>query len=851
MKKTEPDDVEPLPYTPSEEVREAQERRLQKVWAVPKGWRYLSAVNNETVGGWYTSAALCFLLFGGVLALLMRLQLAVPENDFLSAGTYDELFTMHGSVMMFLVAVPIFEAFSIMVLPEVLGSRELPFPRLSAYGFWCYLIGALFVCGSLFTDAAPRGGWFMYPPLTSETLEGYGPDVWLLGLSFIEIASIAAAVELLVGVLKVRPPGMRINLLPLYGWYLLVVAAMVLFAFPPLIAGDLLLEVARAFDWPFFDAARGGDPILWQHLFWIFGHPEVYIVFLPSIALVAMIVPTFAKTPMVGYGWVVLAALGTGFLSFGLWVHHMFTTGIPGISLGIFSAASEAIAIPTGVQIFCFIATMLAGKLEIRTPVLFILGGFSTFIIGGLTGVMVALVPFDLQAHDSYFVVGHLHSVLIGGTIFPIVGAIYYFMPLVNGKHLSERLGTVAFWLMFAGFNATFVPMHLTGLLGMPRRVFTYPTELGDTVAWLNLTSTIGAFVLAGGVAVFLFDLLRPKKNQPYAKRNPWGAGTLEWLPDIPEEVPWGVRSIPEIDSRYPLWDQPDFVKHVDEGRFYLADAEELERETLVTTPVDGKPIYCLRVGGPTFVTLIAAVFTGGFFILATFHLYVPAIVSAGLAIAAIVRWLWKGTGGIPAKDDKDVGLGLVLPTYVSGSKSVGWWGMLITMLADVTAFLSLVFGYFFYWTTNAEWPPPGAPDLGLLWPGVALALLLGAWLCTVAARSLNRADRGPLYHAALTVGALAAAGGAGAILWAPAAAGMDPTTHVYPAMVWMLAIWTALHAGLGVLMQLYCVARRAAGHMDATHGAEVVNVTLYWHFAAFTAFVTVAVTAGFPIAAG
>ena len=340
--------------------REAQAERLLKAWETPKGWRYWSAVNNSEVGVWYTATAFFFMLFAGVLALLMRIQLAVPENDFLAAETYNQAFTLHGTVMMFLFAVPLFEAFSIAILPEMLAARDLPFPRLSAYGFWCFLIGGVFVSGSILFDAAPQGGWFMYPPLTTDTAQsGIGADIWLLGLSFIEVASIAAAVELIVGVLKCRPPGMRINLIPLYAWYILVVAGMIVFAFPPLIAGDLLFEVERAFDWPFFDAERGGDPLLWQHLFWIFGHPEVYIIFLPAIALVAMIVPTFAQRPIFGYTWIVLAAVGTGFLSFGLWVHHMYTTGLPAISLGFFSAASEAVAIPTGVQIFAFIATLL------------------------------------------------------------------------------------------------------------------------------------------------------------------------------------------------------------------------------------------------------------------------------------------------------------------------------------------------------------------------------------------------------------------------------------------------------------------------------------------------------------
>ena len=415
------------------ELAHKQAERLSAVWDVPTGWRYWSSVNNSQVGLWYTLTSFAFFFFAGMLALLMRVQLAVPNNHFLTADQYNQVFTMHGTVMMFLFAVPIFEAISILLIPQMLGARDLPFPRLSAYSFWCYLIGGCFVCGSLLFNAAPRGGWFMYPPLTSSYQPGIGADIWLLGLSFIEISSLAAAVELIVGVLKCRPPGMRVNLIPLYAWYILVVAAMILFAFPPLIAGDILLELERAFDWPFFDESRGGDPLLWQHLFWIFGHPEVYIVFLPSIALVAMMVPTFARTPIVGYTWVVLSAVGTGFLSFGLWVHHMFTTGLPGISIGIFSAASLAVAIPTGVQLFCFLATLLVGRVQASLSTYFIFGGMATFILGGLTGVMVAVAPFDFQAHDTYFIVGHLHYVLVGGTIFPILAGIYYFYPCCHG----------------------------------------------------------------------------------------------------------------------------------------------------------------------------------------------------------------------------------------------------------------------------------------------------------------------------------------------------------------------------------------------------------------------------------
>ncbi|WP_438480210.1 cytochrome c oxidase subunit I [Oleiharenicola lentus] len=844
--KTTPDDPEPLAKAPPLAVRRAQEARLMTAWKPPTGWRYWSEVNNTRVGLWYTSTTFLFFLFGGLLALLIRIQLAVPENDFLSANAYNQIFTVHGSVMMFLFAIPIFEAIAVIFLPQMLGARDLPFPRLSAFGYWCYLLGGIFLCGSIFFNAAPQGGWFMYPPLTSNDYQpGIGADIWLLGFSFIEVAAIAAAVELIIGTLKCRPPGMRINMLPLYCWYVLVAAVMILFAFPPLIAGSLLLELERAFGWPFFNPKLGGDPVLWQHLFWLFGHPEVYIIFLPSVALIAMIVPTFAKTPIVGYGWIVLSAVGTGFLSFGLWVHHMFTTGLPGVSLGLFSAASEAVAIPTGVQLFCFIATLAAGRYTRSVPMLFSMGGLAIFVLGGLTGVMVALVPFDFQAHDTFFIVGHLHYVLMGGAIFPIVAGLYYFYPLIGGKKLSDRLGTIGFWIMFVGFNVAFMPMHITGLRGMPRRVFTYQAGLGFD--WLNLLSTIGAFILAIGFAVVLWDVIRPKRKLPASARNPWNAGTLEWLPEMPPK-PWGIRSVPEIDSRYPLWDQPNLMRDVDEGRFYLADADDSRRETLITSPIDAKPQQCLQLPGPSFLPMATAFTLGGFFVLGTFKLWWPAFASAVASLAIICVWLWTGTARIPNRAQKDVGLGLKLPLYQAGSGAVGWWAIFITMLADITAFVSLVFGYFFYWTIHEDFPPKNMPGPGVFWPCVGAGLLVAAWALTIASRQLNRRNLAAGFYTALALAAVLSIAGSAALIAGPLTTGLDPTKHVYPATVWILVIWVVFHVAVGFVMQAYCLARRFAGHMDAKHASDIANVTLYWHFVAIMVVITVAVIAGFPL---
>ncbi|MDO9418502.1 cytochrome c oxidase subunit I [Pararhizobium sp.] len=829
-----------------DEVNKAKEdEQLRAVWRNPSGWRYWTSVNNTQIGLWYAAAAFSFMLFAGVLGLLVRVQLAVPENDFLSANTFNQAFTLHGTVMMFLFAVPIFEAVAIFLLPPMLGARELPFPRLSAFGFWSFAIGGVFVCGSIFFDAAPNSGWFMYPPLaTDKDYSGIGADIWLLGLSFIEVASIAAAVELIVGIMKCRAPGMRINIMPLFAWYLLIVAGMILFAFPPLIAGDILFEMERMFDWPFFDAARGGDPLLWQHLFWIFGHPEVYIIFLPAIALMAMIVPTFTQRPILGYSWIVLAAVGTGFLSFGLWVHHMFTTGLPQISLAFFSAASQAVAIPTGVQIFVFIATMLAGRVIFSVPMLFGAGGLAIFVIGGLTGVMVALVPVDWQAHDTYFIVAHLHYVLIGGMLFPIVAGLYYYYPLVNARKLSDRMGKAAFWLMFCGFNIAFFPMHLSGLRGMPRRVFTYPADIGWD--WFNLISTAGAFVFAAGVAVVVVDVLRPKRHQPKGTANPWNAGTLEWISE-PEEN-WGVRSIPVISSRYPLWDQPDLVRDMNAGKFYLPGASEGQRETLVTSVLDAQPIQCLRVGGTSVLTILSAVFLGGVFVALTFHWWIFSILCGIATLVTILSWLWTGTGVIPEKPSKDVGLGLTLPIYVSGPDSVGWWAMFITMIGDGTAFGSLVFGYFFYWTIHQDFTA-GIAGPGLFWPMLALALFAAAWVLMLLARLVNSYDSPSLLRGFLMTALITTVAASVAVFAGPWTYAMDPTVHVYPAIVWVLMLWLIAHAVVGIVMQAYCLARSFAGRLTAEYDMDIGNVVLFWHFLTITAVTTLAVTGLFPMA--
>ncbi|MBA3576805.1 MAG: cbb3-type cytochrome c oxidase subunit I [Sphingomonas sp.] len=715
----------PLPgKRPAGEVEE-----LERIWAAPRGWRLLTVVNNNYIGVFYVGAAFLFFILAGALALFIRTQLALPLMGVLPQETYNQFFTMHGTVMMFLFAVPIMEAIGVMLLPQMLAARDLPFPRLSAYAFWAYLVGGLCFFASIFFGVAPNGGWFMYPPLTSITYSpGINADFWLLGIGFIEISAIAGAIEILVGVLKTRAPGMTLARMPMFAWAMLVFAAMIIIAFPAVILATFLLELERALNWPFFDATRGGDPLLWQHLFWFFGHPEVYIIFLPAAGLVSMMVAALSRTELVGYHLVVLALLATGFISFGVWAHHMFTTGMPTLSVGFFSAASMAVSVPAGIQVFAWIATLANGRPRYNTPTLFLVGGLVIFVMGGLTGVMVAMVPFDWQVHDTHFIVAHLHYVLIGGAVFPLFAGFYFWFGMTSRRPLSERLGKWVFWLMFAGMHLTFLPMHLTGFMGMPRRVYTYLP--GSNLEATNLLSTVGAFVLASGVALFLYDLARNFRfTADDDAGNIYGGGTLEWLPT----GLYSTRSIPVVRSRQPLWDDPSICDDVAEGRYLLPNAPTGLRETIITSPLRAEPQYLQIMPGPSVWPLLAALFTAGFFLLLTVQAYTPAVISGILAIPSVLRWLWETDRPIAVKQ-ADIGGGIILPTYVTGPSTHGWWATVILLIVILMIFVMAVFSFVFlyglhpsYWTApdNQWWL---LPILGGYGAAIGLALL-GRWL--------------------------------------------------------------------------------------------------------------------------
>ncbi|HEX6434372.1 MAG TPA: cytochrome c oxidase subunit I, partial [Gemmatimonadales bacterium] len=569
---------------------------FEETWDQPKGFiGFLATIDNIPIAVRYMVTSFGFFIAGGILALLMRVQLARPENGFVDPHTYNQLFTMHGTTMMFLFIIPFLEAFANYLIPLLNGTRDLPFPRLTALSYWTYLFGGIFIYSSWFFGLAPDGGWFAYLPLNAKQYSpGLNMDFWDIGLSVAEVAALGAAAEMIVGILRMRAPGMSINRLPMFCWAMLVTSTMIIFAFTVLVVGTAMLELDRKELTSFFNPNTGGDPLLWQHLFWVFGHPEVYIMFLPAVGIMSHIVQTFSRRPLMSYTLMVLALVATGFLSFGLWVHHMLVTGISFVALGFFAAVGAVVAIPSGINVFGWIATIWAGKPVWRTPLLFSVAAIIIFTIGGITGVMVAAVPFDFQAHDTYFVVAHLHYVLFGGSIFPVFAALYFWFPKFSGRMLSERLGWWSLGLMFVGFNLAFGPMHWSGLEGMPRRVYTYPTGLG--LEQYNLLSTAGAFMLALGIILTLVNFAISLRRRPNAGSDPWGGDSLEWSETSPP-VNAQFQSIPVVRSRHPMWDQltlkpvegddPEVVR----AARALDGRPERWRGSLVVGVSDGRPL--------------------------------------------------------------------------------------------------------------------------------------------------------------------------------------------------------------------------------------------------------------------
>jgi cytochrome c oxidase subunit 1 len=566
----------------------------------------------------------------------MRTQLIEPDNGLLSPAAYYQMFSLHGVTMIFLFVIPMSTgAFGNYLLPLMIGARDMAFPRMNALSYWIFAASGLFIYTGLLLGEAPDAGWFNYVPLASKQYSpGASIDFYALGLIFNSISSTAAAVNFIVTIFRLRAPGMSLNRMPLLVWAILVTSFMTVFAMPAVMLSSSFLIMDRLIGTHFFNPAEGGDALLWQHLFWFFGHPEVYIIFLPGLGFVSSIIPTFARRQVFGYTAIVLAMIAIGFLSFGLWVHHMFTTGLPQLGASFFTAASILIAIPSGIQIFCWIATLWDGRPQFQTPLLFVLGFFIIFVLGGLTGVMLGSVPLDAQVHDTYFVVAHFHYVLIGGAVFPLFGAFYYWFPKMTGRMLDERAGRWNFWLFFVGFNLAFFPMHLLGLIGMPRRVYTYPDGMG----WneLNLLASIGAALIATSVAVFIANVMWSRRHGEVAGDNPWNAGTLEWATGSPPP-PWNFQHIPVVVGREPLWEEPTPSRVVTGLRSDV-------RELLVTGALDAEPDHRSDAPLPSIWPFLAALVTTGLFVGSIFTPWAVPIGAVPLAVT-LIGWFWPKPG--------------------------------------------------------------------------------------------------------------------------------------------------------------------------------------------------------------
>jgi cytochrome c oxidase subunit 1 len=632
--------AEPFPELYEQERRQHAEEaeagreheRLERTWRPRPGlWGFLTANTHKEIAKRYLVTAFAFFLLGGIEAAVMRIQLARPENDLVGPDLYNQLFTVHGTTMMFLFAVPVVEAVALYILPLMVGTRNVAFPRLNAFGYWTYLIGGLLLYGGLVTNTGPDAGWFAYVPLSGpEYSPGKRVDVWLQMVTFTEIAGLVGAVEIIATAFKMRAPGMTLDRIPLFVWAMVVTAFMVMFALPVIASASFMLAFDRLVGTHFFNFPEGGDPLLWQHLFWFFGHPEVYIIFIPGLGMGSAIISTFARRPVFGYPALVLSMVTIGFLSFGLWVHHMFATPLPRLGQSFFTAASGMIALPTGVTLFCWIATLWSGRPRFATPLLWIIGFFWVFLIGGLSGMLLASVPVDLQLTDTYFLPAHIHYVVIGGMVFPLFGAWYYWFPKVTGRMMSERAGRWHFWLFFIGVNVTFFPMFLMALDGMPRRVYTYLAETG----WgpLNAIASVGAAILAVSIVIWLANVAHSLVRGRLAGDDPWDGETLEWATSSPPP-PYNFARIPVVSGRSPLW----------EGGAVLPVVTGLRtdrREVLMTTVIEAEPDTRHNHPSETIAPLLAALSTGVMFIGGIFTPW-AYLWGSGLLTLSLLVWGW------------------------------------------------------------------------------------------------------------------------------------------------------------------------------------------------------------------
>jgi cytochrome c oxidase subunit I+III len=619
----------------------ARIEHLGRVWIERPGvLGWLTTTDHKRIGLLYLFTSLVFFAAGGVEALLVRSQLLHANEGLVGPETYNQLLTMHGLTMIFLFVIPISTgAFGNYLLPLMIGARDMAFPRMNAFSYWAFLCSGIFIYIGLFMGKAPDAGWFNYVPLASKQYDpGVNIDFYGLGLIFNGVATTAAAINFIVTIFKLRAPGMSLNRMPLFCFAFLAVSFALVFAMPPLNTALVFLELDRLAGFNFYNVASGGAPLLWQNLFWLFGHPEVYIIILPAFGIATAIIPTFARRRMVAFPLVALAEILVAFIGFGVWVHHMFSVGLPTITMVYFAAASLIIVIPSAIQLFAWITTLVSGTPIFKTPLLWIVGFITFFIIGGLSGITFAAIPFDQQLTDTYYVVAHFHFVIFGAAVFPIIGGLYYWFPKVTGRMYHERAGQVSFWLTFTGTALTFFPMHIVGLLGMPRRVYTYAPGLGWQA--YNVAETIGSYVLAAGLVLVAVNLAWSLFRGPLAGKDPWHGDTLEWSTTSPPP-PYNYAVVPYVTSPYPMWDLADReadAQRLDRGELTL----EGGHETIASTVLDADLDDILHMPSDSPWPILLALSLSGVFALVLTQHYGSALVFAGLAALVLAAWHWK-----------------------------------------------------------------------------------------------------------------------------------------------------------------------------------------------------------------
>lgn len=599
-------------------------------------WSWLTTVDHKRIGIMYALSALFFFILGGVEALLIRAQLAGPNLTLIGADTFNQLFTMHGTTMVFLAIMPLSAAFFNYLLPLMLGTRDVAFPRLNAFSFWIFIFGAILLNSSWILAPAPDAGWFAYANLTSRTYSpGMAIDIWILGLILTGIGTLISGFNFIVTAFNVRAPGMRLMDMPIFVWTTVITSFLIIFAFPSITVALILLFFDRMYGTNFFEVVANADVVLWQHLFWIFGHPEVYILILPAMGIVSEVLPTFSRKPLFGYSVMVFSTILIGFMGFTVWSHHMFTVGMGPVVNSIFALTTMAIAVPTGVKIFNWISTLWGGSIRFTTAMLFSLGFLWMFMMGGLSGIMHSSAPSNAQQHDTYFVVAHFHYVLIGGALFALFSGLYYWFPKVTGRLMDEKLGRWNFAIMFIGFNMAFFPMHLLGLMGMPRRIYTYDGALG--LGTWNAVSTVGAFLLGLGVMIYIYNLVRSVRNGEIASADPWDARTVEWMTSSPPPV-YNFEEEPLVIGRDHFWE----IK--------TRSPEEVEKETAAVAeqyPDRAKEDKSegIHMPSPSYFPIVLSFFmTVGAYGL----LYSTPVAVAGLvlSILSIIGWAFEGVGG-------------------------------------------------------------------------------------------------------------------------------------------------------------------------------------------------------------